>query len=294
MANVCLNRLIAENIFPCAVILPDKSVSGRELIATMAQNNKIPIFEYQNSPNEPEFIEKVKSLNADLGVMCSFNHKLSEEFLKTTQDGFINCHPSKLPEYRGGNPYYHVILNNETESAVTLHFADTKFDTGNIIAQEVFPINKRETMGMLFSRTNFMIADMLANVLKKYLTEGKIDSFPQPAGVFKKAPNVPNEQYINWSDDVTCIDRLVRAANPFFNVLTGFRGAYIKIISGEYHPKKHDKPFGEIIEAKGGKLKIAAGGGFYYPKVIQPGSWGIYDTEEFIQKFNVKKGEILR
>lgn len=294
MAVVCLNKLISSKLNIGAVILPDKSNISRESIRLTAQNNNINVLEYENTPNESQLIEKIKSLKCDIGVICSLNHKLSKEFLESTKDGFINCHPSILPKYRGANPYFHIIKNGEKTSGITLHFADESFDTGRIIAQEVFPLMKKETMGMLFSRTNFMIAELLTKVLLKYKETGEIISKAQEDGEFEKAPNVPGENYINWADNINDIERLIRASNPFYNALTNFRGGFIRIISGNFKEEKHNKTPGTIVRVKKDALQIAAGGGYYFPDVIQAGSWGIYSISEFIEKFNPKENEILK
>lgn len=294
MALICLNKLVEAKLYIKAVILPDKTNTARETLANTAKNNNIQVLEYDKTPNEPDFIEKIKNLNCDIGIICSLNHKLSKDFLNTTKDGFINCHPSYLPKYRGANPYFHIIKNGETISAITLHFADENFDTGRIIAQETFPLIKKETMGMLFSRTNFMIADLLSKTLIEYDKTGVIQSYAQKEGEFEKAPNIKGDIFIKWDNHIIYIERLIRASNPFYNAITNFRGGYIRLISGDYKLEKHNKVFGEIAKVNKDMIKIAANGGFYFPTVIQAGSWGIYHISEFIEKFNPKEKEILR
>ena len=294
MAVVCLNKLISEKLNVAAIILPDKTNHSRENLREIAKNNNIEVFEYDKTPNEAGLIEKIKAKNCDIGVICSFNHKLSKDFLSTTKDGFINCHPSILPKYRGGNPYFHIIKNGDTMSGITLHFADENFDTGRIIAQEIFPLMKKETMGMLFSRTNFMIAELLAKTLLKYKEKGEIPSVAQKEGEFEKAPNVPGEIYINWADNIKIIERLIRASNPLYNALTNFRGGFIRIVSGDFKEDRHNKTPGTIVKVKKDMMQIAAGGGYYFPNVIQAGSWGIYSISEFIEKFNPNENETLK
>ena len=36
--------------------------------------------EFNETPNEKEYIEKLKELNADIGVVCSYNKKFSKIF----------------------------------------------------------------------------------------------------------------------------------------------------------------------------------------------------------------------
>lgn len=294
MATVCLNKLISLNFNIKGLIPPDKNNPSRQGLIEIAKNRNIPIFEYTTSPNEPDFIEKIKQENFDLGVICSYNHKFSKDFLNSAKDGFINCHPSLLPDYRGANPYFHIINNGEKLSGITLHFADENFDTGEIIAQETFSLMEKETMGMLFSRTNFMVAELLAQVLIKYKLNGEIPSRPQDQGDFIKAPNIKGDFYINWNDSILKIERLIRASNPFYNALTNFRGGYIRLIAGNYKKEKHNKTPGTIVKVKKDSIQIAAEGGYYFPNVIQAGSWGIYSISEFIEKFNPHENEILK
>lgn len=294
MATVCLNKLISLNFNIKGLIPPDKSNTGRYTLIETAKSRNIPVFEYEKTPNEPDFIKKIEKENFDIGIICSFNHKLSKDFLNTAKDGFINCHPSLLPDYRGANPYFHIINNGETKSGITLHFADEGFDTGNIIAQETFSLTEKETMGMLFSRTNFMIAELLAQTLIKYKFSGAIPSFPQKDGKFIKAPHINGDFRINWSDDILKIERLIRASNPFYNILTDFRGGLVRFIAGDYKKENHNKPFGQIVKVKKDLLQIAAKDGYYFPNVIQAGAWGIYSTGEFIEKFRPNTGEILK
>lgn len=50
--------------------------------------------------------------------------------------GFINLHPSLLPEYRGMAPQHWPIINGESKTGVTVHYVDEGTDTGDIILQE--------------------------------------------------------------------------------------------------------------------------------------------------------------
>ena len=65
------------------------------------ENYGLKLIEFEKSPNEQACIDQLKDLQADVGVVCSYNNLLSKEFLETTKMGYINCHPSLLPEYRG-------------------------------------------------------------------------------------------------------------------------------------------------------------------------------------------------
>ena len=138
MALVCLSKLAAKGINIVGVVPPAKDDPTNKIMIDTAQNLGFDIIDYNISLSDKGFLQRIKNLNADLGVVASFNKRLPKELLQLTKDGFINLHPSKLPDYRGANPYSHVIINGEEESAITLHFMDENFDTGDIISQYRF------------------------------------------------------------------------------------------------------------------------------------------------------------
>ena len=107
----------------------NKIVKGVYIFKKEIRDNE-NIITFDKSMQEESFLRKVKSVQPDLAVVCSFNKKLPKELLRIPKDGVVNLHPSKLPDYRGGNPYSHVIINGEKESAITLHYMDENFDTG--------------------------------------------------------------------------------------------------------------------------------------------------------------------
>lgn len=290
MSNVVLSKLKTAGFNIIGYIPPKKTAVSYSSAIACANALNIPIYEYEHSINAPEFIAKIADLGADIGLICSYDVKLSRDFLKTTQEGYINCHPSLLPKYRGANPYYHIIKNGETITGITLHFADEDFDTGNIIMQKTLPLEHNETMGTLFNRTNFMIADCLIDVLKNYHINDFIDSKSQEYGNFPKAPKTPQNIFVDFRDDIQTIERQIRAANPFFNVVCFFRGLMIRLITATHRVEEHNFIPGEITKTLG-TVEIAFNGGFLIPEIIQVGTWGIFDVETFIEKFGPQIGE---
>ncbi len=293
MATICLHNLVQKNFEISAVIPPPNSNPTASGFINFARSLALEVFEYDENPNTEDLIEKIAAKNADIGVICSFNHKLGRDFLNTTKMGYINCHPSLLPMYRGANPYFHIINNGEKTTGVTLHFADEHFDTGEIIAQKGFLVSEKETIGTLFNRSNFIIADLLVNVLNIFQDTGKINSKAQPEGNFKKAPKIQNELKIDLNNSPASIERLVRAANPFYNAYLNFRGSSARILCVDYKIQKHDMEPGIITKISGDDLEISAKDGFIYPRCIQCGSWGIFDAANFIKVFRPNTGEFF-
>ena len=115
MALVCLSKLVYDGFNIVGVVPPHRSDGTYELMCNFVRGLKLPLVEYQNKLDELDFLHKIRQLEADIAVVCSYNKKFPPELLKIVKGGFVNCHPSLLPDYRGANPYSNVIINDEAE-----------------------------------------------------------------------------------------------------------------------------------------------------------------------------------
>ena len=286
MALVCLSKLAAKGINIVGVVPPAKDDPTNKLMVDTAQNLGFDIIDYNISLSDKGFLQRIKNLNADLGVVASFNKRLPKELLQLTKDGFINLHPSKLPDYRGANPYSHVIINGEEESAITLHFMDENFDTGDIISQYRFNLDLNETMGTLFYRTNQMCASMLYEALDYYETHD-FPRKPQPKdGEYKKAEALSFEKkniFIDWSKSAEEIERFIRGLNPYIGAITCYNGIVLRINSAYVIEKNHNFTPGTICDTKN-SLKVACGEDILEIDSIQYGAFFISSGRDFVER----------
>ena len=77
---------------------------------------------------------------------------LSKNFIKKFNGKILNVHPSLLPKYKGLNTHQRVIENKEKFSGCTIHFVNSKLDSGKIILQKKVKIYKRDTPKTLAKR----------------------------------------------------------------------------------------------------------------------------------------------
>ncbi len=298
MALVCLSNLFEKKFNIVGVVPPSKNHETYKYFKNFVQEKGLNFIEFENSINGADCIEKVKNLNADIGVVCSYNTLIKKDFLNSTRLGFINCHPSLLPYYRGAAPYFHMINNGEKQGGVTLHFMDETFDTGPVVFQQKFDIAPFETMGTIFNRTTYMISDALIDTLSKIEQGIEIQKIPQEKNEnFIKAPRVGGNFRIRWNKNCFEIERLIRACNPFYNAFSNFRGVSLKAIKAHAIETKTDSKqeiiFGQILKADENYLIIAAKNGLISLDVFQVGTWGIFTPLDFYYTFSPKIGEIL-
>lgn len=295
MALICMAKLVAQHVNIVGCIPPPKNDNTYKLFFDFANQLGLNVISYDNSVLDEDFVNKIKALEPDLGIVCSYCKLLPMEFLNIPKDGFINTHPSLLPKYRGGNPYSHVIINGEKETGVTLHFMDEHFDTGDIVTQQRVEIFNTDTMGTVFNRLNFLAADMLLRFLIKYEKGEEITRTPQPQGDFVKAPSIKSgseDVLIKWNKPATEIDRFIRALNPFINAGTRYRQNYLKVHTA-YIEKRDSNFYPGTIVSTDGDLGVATKKGIIHITVLQAGSYFIGEASEFIKLSNCKIGEIL-
>jgi methionyl-tRNA formyltransferase len=85
-----------------------------------------------------------------IGVIASFGHMVPAEFIDSFALGMYVMHPSLLPKYRGACPIQHAILNQDSETGVSvIEISKDKFDAGNILAQEKVPLTSQTRFDQL-------------------------------------------------------------------------------------------------------------------------------------------------
>ena len=107
---------------------------------------KTKIFNFEKkSIAERKIILELKKNKINFICLAGFMKILSKNFIKSFKGKILNIHPSLLPKFKGLNTHERVIKNNETYSGCTVHFVNSKLDSGKIILQKKVKINKNDT-----------------------------------------------------------------------------------------------------------------------------------------------------
>ena len=98
------------------------------------------------SPKESEkkIINLLKKKKISFICLAGFMKILSNNFLKRFNGKVINIHPSLLPKYKGLDTHKRVLKNNEKFSGCTVHYVNSKLDSGKIILQKKIKISKTD------------------------------------------------------------------------------------------------------------------------------------------------------
>ena len=105
-------------------------------------------FEKKNQ-SENKILSTFKRYNIEMIFLAGFMKILSKNFITKFKGKILNIHPSLLPKYKGLNTHQRALDNNEKYSGCTVHFVNSKLDSGKIILQKKVKISKNETKNSL-------------------------------------------------------------------------------------------------------------------------------------------------
>lgn len=163
--------------------------------------------------NTPEFHSKVAAYGCDLFVSMSYNQIFKDTIINIPPLKTINCHAGKLPFYRGRNILNWVLINDEKEFGITVHYIDEGVDTGDIILQRTFPITDNDTYGSLLDVAHEGCAQLLYDALK-LMQQGNVKRTKQtdihPVG-FYCGERTFGDEIINWNQSSRAVFNFVRA-----------------------------------------------------------------------------------
>ena len=106
---------------------------------------KKKVFNFKNTLSEQKIIHELKKNNINLICLAGFMKILSKSFIKNFKGKILNIHPSLLPKYKGLNTHEKAIENKDKYSGCTVHFVNSKLDSGKIINQKKVIIGKHDT-----------------------------------------------------------------------------------------------------------------------------------------------------
>jgi methionyl-tRNA formyltransferase len=268
-----LEALLGEGFdVVAAVTRPDKpqgrsrSIAVPPPVKTAAEAEDVPVLQPAR-PSDPDFVERLRALAPDVGVVVAYGHILRPELLTLPRRGMINLHPSLLPELRGAAPVEGAILNGLPQTGVTIMQMDEGLDSGPILLQIRHDIEPDVTGGELSERLAEMGAQALVEALALLETNG-LTPQPQDHTRATYAPKLTRESArIPWGEPADQIARLIRALDPRPGAWTELDGREVKVF-GARVVEGRGAP-GEIQKTDDG-LRITTGQGAVEVDEVQP------------------------
>ena len=127
-------------------LIMSNNYKAKGLIFGKIFNIKKKIINFKNiSLAEKKILLELKKNKINFICLAGFMKILSKNFIKNFNGKILNIHPSLLPKFKGLNTHYRAIKSKEKFSGCTVHFVNSKLDSGKIILQKKVRLNKNET-----------------------------------------------------------------------------------------------------------------------------------------------------
>jgi len=258
LACASLRRLCLDPSFRVIAVVtqPDRP-KGRELklqvspVKAAALRENLAVLQPERARSDA-FVAELKDLLPDLIIVAAYGQILPPAVLEIPPLGCVNVHTSLLPKYRGAAPIQWAILNDESETGVTIMKMDAGLDTGAVLAQAATPIAPEDDAPSLHDRLARLGADLLVKTIPDYAS-GKIIPRAQSAAGATYARKITREDgRLDWSRPARGLWNRVRALKPWpgtFTLLpTTYKSRLLKIWSAEIERQLAGDP-GKILEA---------------------------------------------
>lgn len=262
--KLCITRLITlkEN-------KKDKTV-GYTDFKKIAIVNNLDYMEILSS-NANNFYNLVYEVAPDFIMCIGWSRLLKSDILDiprmkyqgtrrhTDEYGCIGMHPTLLPIGRGRAPIPWTIIYGLSKTGLTTFFLEEKADSGDIILQTPFQINKQDSSNTLFD--TFTKLHMLhGNKISDLIVANKVKQVSTPqeeklASVWSK--RTPEDSLINFNMKGNDIIKHCKAMTPPYpSAFIHLNHKIIRIKDAEFIPKQHKLISGTIIESDIKKKRI--------------------------------------
>jgi methionyl-tRNA formyltransferase len=180
----------------------------------VAQAHGIPVIQPPKIKEEA-FLQAVRDLAPDLGVVVAFGRILPDALLAIPRLGMINVHASILPRYRGAAPVQRAVLAGDAETGVTIMRVATELDAGPTFSVGAVPIPPDATSGEMEGTLAHLGARLLLPVIDD-LAAGRAVETPQDHARATHAAKITKaEGAIDWAEPAGVVHNKVRGLQPW-------------------------------------------------------------------------------
>jgi phosphoribosylglycinamide formyltransferase-1 len=121
-------------------------------VIARARRLSIPVvlFDRKTFYESNRIVEILQNQYIDLVVLAGFMMLIPEAMVQAFPHKIINIHPALLPKYGGKGMYGHfvheaVVAAKESESGITIHYVNERYDEGAVIFQATCPVVATDT-----------------------------------------------------------------------------------------------------------------------------------------------------
>src|SRR3989344_1521250 len=183
----CLRKVLEAGVRPQLVVanMDDKGETlWHESLVKISKEAGLNTITGQKL-RDTDVVDQIRKLEPEIIFCIGGMQIVPKEVLDIPKIGTINIHPALLPKYRGRYSTVHAIFNGDKYTGVTLHFMDEGLDSGPIILQQKFPIDKDDTAREVYDKFTNVGTALFEKFLSVWLSGKPIKSKHQDVGHIK-------------------------------------------------------------------------------------------------------------
>lgn len=224
-------------------------------------------------------LDVLRAAKPQVGVVAAYGEVLTAATLAVPERGFVNVHPSLLPELRGATPVPTAILTGMATTGVTVMHVSLGVDAGPILAQVAEPIRDDDTGGALLARLGELGADLLVEALPRWLA-GKLAPRRQDGRRATYSRTLSRDDgRADWSLPAVELWRRCRAFQPWPGFFTTWRGRTLKLTRVEPLASRRGNAPGAVFDGPA----VACGTGALLIHELQLEGKRVMGAEEFLR-----------
>ena len=177
--------------------------------------------------------ERLAGYRPELVVVAAFGLILPPDVLAAPPAGCFNVHASLLPRWRGAAPVQHALLAGDARTGAAIMRMDEGIDTGDVLLTRACAIRPDDTGGTLTRRLARLGAAALEEAMAGF-EHGRLEAHPQDDSAATLAPRIrKSDALVDWSRGARCLERMVRAFDPWPVAFTSAGGEPLRLLRAE-------------------------------------------------------------
>jgi methionyl-tRNA formyltransferase len=247
---------------------PDKEGRPPDPVKQAALEHGIPLYQ-PASYRDPQVLDQMRALDADLMVMAYVIIFIPEEARTIPRFGSICFHPSLLPRHRGPSSINWAIIGGATKTGLTYFWPTDGLDEGDILLQKKVDVGPDDTLGSVYFNKIFPLGIEATLEAIDLVRAGNPPHVPQDdSRATYESWCRKDDARIDWAKPAEQVYNLIRGTNPQPGAWTTLNGAEVQIydsrrVEGAGSP-------GEVVSVSEDGVLVQAGGGRILVQRVRP------------------------
>ncbi|ARC56910.1 Methionyl-tRNA formyltransferase [Frondihabitans sp. 762G35] len=268
-----LHALVESEHDVVAVLTRDDTPQGRKRVltptpvASAAEELGLPVIRSRRITDD--VTERIRALDADLGVIVAYGALLREPLLSTPRLGWINLHFSLLPRWRGAAPVQRALMAGDRETGAAVFQLVPELDAGVVYGSLPRELGGDETAGDLL-RELARSGSLLLTAVVDQLADGSAVGVPQEGEVTLAPKLTLDDARLDFARDAAAVHDRYRGVTPEPGAFAEYGGLRVKVLELRTADAGTERPAPGRVEVLGRRVFVGTSSDALELVTVQP------------------------